>query len=67
MKNKLTKTQIKVLEKVAVGIPTKEIAAQLGITENTVSVHRSNIIKRLGIHNIAQLTIFAIKNGIIKI
>ncbi|MCR5425091.1 MAG: LuxR C-terminal-related transcriptional regulator [Bacteroidales bacterium] len=47
------------------GMSNKEIAAQLYISVNTVITHRRNIVRKLQIHSLAGLTIYAIANGLI--
>ena len=40
--------------------------AMLSLSVNTVSVHRANIMEALGIHNTAELVVYAIKNGLVS-
>ena len=47
------------------GMSNKEIAAQLFISVNTVMTHRRNIVRKLQIHSLAGLTIYAIANNLI--
>jgi DNA-binding NarL/FixJ family response regulator len=56
-----------VLQLVAEGKSTKEIAAGLYISVKTVETHRTRIMKRLNLSNIAQLTKFAIREGITSV
>lgn len=49
------------------GMTNKEVAAQLFISVNTVLTHRKNISRKLDIHSVSGLTIYAIVNGIVKI
>ena len=39
----------------------------LGVSVNTVAVHRANIMQTLGIHNTAELVVYAIRNGLVSI
>jgi len=61
----LTKRETEVLKLTAQGGNSKEIAFKLGVSIKMIEVHRSNVRKKLGIHSIAQLTTYAIKNGLI--
>jgi DNA-binding NarL/FixJ family response regulator len=62
----LSARQRQVLGRVAAGASTKQIAGELGLSEKTVSNHRSAIMQRLGIHDVAGLTRYAINRGIIE-
>ena len=53
-----------VLQLVAEGKPTKVIALELFISEKTVGAHRQNIMNKLGIRSVAELTKFAIREGL---
>jgi DNA-binding NarL/FixJ family response regulator len=61
----LTRRQEEVLKLVAEGNSTKQIAKQLGITVKTVETHRSQIMDVLGIREIAGLTRYAIRIGLV--
>ena len=49
------------------GLTNKEIADKLFIAHNTVITHRRNIARKLQIHSIAGLTIYAIVNKLVEI
>ncbi len=49
------------------GFSNKEIADKLFISVNTVQTHRKNIVRKLDIHSLSGLTIYAIVNGIVKL
>jgi DNA-binding NarL/FixJ family response regulator len=61
----LTLRQREVLQLVAEGYSTKEIATILGIEVKTAEVHRAHLMKRLGIHNTAGLARYAVRHGIV--
>ena len=61
--SKLCKREIQVLKLVAEGNTTLQIAAQLHIATGTVDVHRRNIIFKLDLHTVADLTKYAIREG----
>jgi DNA-binding NarL/FixJ family response regulator len=61
----LTAREIEVLRLIARGRSNKEIADDLGLSINTVSAHRSNMMRTLGIHKAAELVTYAIANGLI--
>ena len=53
-----------VLRMIAEGQRTPSIAGRLGIAGATVEVHRRNIMRKLGLHSVAQLTRYAVREGI---
>ena len=62
--NQLTNRERQVLKLLAEGNTTKEIGYILGVSVKTVETHRLNIRDRLGIESLAELTKFAIREGI---
>jgi len=50
---------------IAKGLTTKEIAKQKNISFHTVNTHRKNIFRKLGINNVSELLMVAMKNGLI--
>jgi DNA-binding NarL/FixJ family response regulator len=63
----LTTRELEVLQLIVLGRSNKEIAAVLGLSANTVAVHRANIMQALGIHNTAELVVYAIRKGLVSI
>lgn len=61
----VTPRQREVLELVAQGKKSKEIAGHLGISVKTVEMHRTQLMEALGVHNIAGLVRYAIRMGLI--
>ena len=61
----LTQRELEVLIEMARGLPNKEIAARLFITETTVSHHVSAIYAKLGGVTRAQAILFAIRAGLV--
>jgi len=55
----LTPREREVLEHAALGLHAKEIASALGISRRTVEVHKSRIMEKLGVRNVAELVRFA--------
>lgn len=62
----LTPRQTEILRLVASGRTTKEVARDLGISPKTVEFHRSQIMDRIGVHDVTALTRFAMQQGFIK-
>lgn len=63
----LTPREREVLKLIAEGHKNSEIAGYLFISLNTVETHRYNIMKKLDLHNVAALTSYAIKHGLVHI
>lgn len=63
---KLTTREREMLQLIAEGHTTKEIAAKLNISVKTADTHRTNVMNKLNIHDIAGLTRFAILNGLVE-
>jgi DNA-binding NarL/FixJ family response regulator len=63
----LTERELQFLQHIVAGKSNKEIASELDLSVNTVSVHRANIMDRLGIHKTAELVVYAIRNGLVNL
>jgi DNA-binding NarL/FixJ family response regulator len=63
----LTPRQREILRLIAEGKSTKEIAFALTISVKTVETHRSQLMDRLDIHDVAGLVKYAIRTGIVSI
>lgn len=63
----LTNREVEVLQLIVAGKANKEIAGDLNLSTNTVSVHRANIMASLNVHNTAELVVYAIKNGLVTL
>ncbi len=62
--NSLTAREREVLQLLAEGSTTKQIATNLNLSIKTVETHRQNIMEKLNIHSIAELTKYAIVEGL---
>ncbi|WP_424243940.1 two-component system NarL family response regulator [Elusimicrobium posterum] len=60
----LTPKEKQILQLIAEGYSSKEIAKEFGLSLNTIHVHRNNIMRKLDIHKQAELVRYAIKEGI---
>jgi DNA-binding NarL/FixJ family response regulator len=64
--DELTTRQVEILTLIAQGKSAKEIAFELGLSPKTVDVHRARIMERLRLNDIASLTRYAVRKGLIK-
>jgi two-component system, NarL family, response regulator NreC len=62
----LTRREREILVLVASGLTNQQIADQLFISPRTVDTHRTNIMQKLDIHDLANLVRYAIEHGVIK-
>lgn len=62
----LSPREFQILTMFASGVSNKEIALKLSLSKNTLSNHRSHILKKLNLTSNAELVHYAIKNGIVK-
>jgi len=63
----LTAREREVTQLLAEGKSSKEVASLLNLSTKTVETHRSNIMRKLSLHSIRDLVVYAIKNNIIQI
>ena len=64
--DELTTRQVEILTLIAQGKSAKEIAFELGLSPKTVDVHRARIMERLRLNDIASLTRYAVRKGLVK-
>jgi DNA-binding NarL/FixJ family response regulator len=64
--DELTHRQIEIVKLIAQGLASKEIAFELGLSSKTVDVHRARIMERLSLNDVASLTLYAVRKGLIK-
>ena len=62
----LSPRQREVLQLIAEGLSTKEIAGRLDVSIKAVETHRTEIMERLGIHGVAGLVRYAIRVGLVQ-
>jgi DNA-binding NarL/FixJ family response regulator len=65
--NMLRSRERQILQLIVDGKSGREIASELGLSPNTVAVHRSNMMKTLGCHNTATLVVYAIRERLVEI
>jgi DNA-binding NarL/FixJ family response regulator len=62
----LTGREREVLQLIAEGLSTKEIAHELGISVKTVQTHRANLMHKTGVHKASSLVRYAIREGLVS-
>ena len=63
----LTPREREVLQLLAEGMAAKEIAAHLNVSVKTVETHRRNMMEKLNMRSIAELTKYAVREGLVSI
>jgi DNA-binding NarL/FixJ family response regulator len=65
-KDPLTARELQVLQLIAEGKSTKDIASLLAISVKTVESHRTRLMQKLNIHETASLVRYAVRRGIVQ-
>ena len=63
----LTNREREIVRLVAEGKSTREISILLGVSAKTAETHRSNIMRKLKLHSVSELILYAIRNGIMSV
>jgi DNA-binding NarL/FixJ family response regulator len=66
LRNRLTSREREIVQLLAEGKSSKEVAVALGISVKTAETHRANIMRKLELHSVSELVRYAIKNQIIE-
>ena len=63
----LTAREREVIQLLAEGQTSKEVAVTLNLSVKTAETHRTNLMRKLGLHSVADLTRYAVRNGIVQV
>ena len=63
----LTSREREVIQLLAEGKTSKEVAVALNLSVKTAETHRTNLMRKLGLHSVADLTRYAVRNGIVQL
>jgi DNA-binding NarL/FixJ family response regulator len=63
----LTAREREVIQLLAEGRTSKEVAVALNLSVKTAETHRTNLMRKLGLHSVADLTRYAVRNGIVHV
>jgi len=66
MRNQLTSREREIVQLLAEGQSSKEVAVTLGISVKTAETHRANIMRKLELHSVSELVRYAVRNQIIE-
>jgi len=64
--SQLSNRELEVLRRIADGLGSKEIAAELGVSPRTVETHRANLMRKLGVSKASRLVRIAIREGLVS-
>lgn len=65
-KDTLTRRERQVVQLLAEGRSSKEVAALLHLSVKTAETHRSNIMNKLGLHSVSELVLYAVRNNVVQ-
>ncbi len=63
----LTPREREVVQLLAEGKSSKEVASHLNLSVKTAETHRSNIMRKLNLHSVSELVLYAVKNNMVQI
>jgi DNA-binding NarL/FixJ family response regulator len=63
----LTSREREVVQLLAEGKSSKEVACHLNLSVKTAETHRSNIMRKLGLHSVSELVLYAVRNSIVQV
>ena len=66
-RNRLTPREREIVQLLAEGKSTKAVAADLGLSVKTAETHRSNIMRKLQLHSVSDLVLYAVRNNIVHV
>jgi DNA-binding NarL/FixJ family response regulator len=67
LRNRLTSREREIVQLLAEGKSSKEVAVALGISVKTADTHRANIMRKLAMHSVSEVVRYAVKNQIIEV
>ena len=64
---RLTSRERQVVQLLAEGKSSKEVAVSLNLSVKTAETHRSNIMRKLGLHSVSEVVLYAVRNNIVQV
>jgi len=65
--SELTSREREIVSLLALGKSTKEVGISLGISVKTAETHRGNLMRKLGLHSVSELVLYAIRNNFVQV
>src|SRR5207253_10134099 len=62
----VTSREREIVQLLAEGKSTKDVASILSLSVKTAETHRSNIMSKLGLHSVSEVVLYAVRNGIVR-
>jgi DNA-binding NarL/FixJ family response regulator len=66
-RSRLTPREREIVQLLAEGKSSKEVAVVFDLSVKTVETHRSNIMRKLGLHSVSDLVLYAVRNNIVHV
>jgi DNA-binding NarL/FixJ family response regulator len=66
-RSRLTSREREIVQQLAEGKSSKEVAASLQISVKTAETHRSNIMRKLDLHSVSEIVLYAVRNQIVEV
>ena len=63
----LTPREREIVQLLAEGKSTKEVALTLGLSVKTAETHRSNVMRKLNLHSVSELVLYAVRNNLVQV
>jgi DNA-binding NarL/FixJ family response regulator len=63
----LTSREREIVQLLAEGKSSKEVASHLNLSLKTVETHRSNIMRKLNLHSVSELVLYAVRNNMVQV
>jgi DNA-binding CsgD family transcriptional regulator len=63
----LTAREREVVHLLAEGKSTREVAEVLGLSVKTAETHRSNVMRKLDLHSVSELVLYAVRNNLVQL
>jgi DNA-binding NarL/FixJ family response regulator len=66
-RDRLTPREREIVQLLAEGNSTKQVATMLGVSVKTAETHRSNVMRKLQLHSVSELVLYAVRNNLVHV